>query len=207
MRESVNDLCLFMTWCRPDYSLADARAFIAKSNSDWEKGEQYDFAVLSARDEILLGSVGLNRINRANRSANIGYWVRRTRTRRGVATAALRLVAEFGLKNLGLQRLEILVPGHNWASRRVAERAGAKFEGVLRNRVVLTNKLHDARLYSLIPGDLPGLKIRAPVRDTIENMPPLQSNQKRLEEPPGRPKHPAIMNLSNREPPPMREHL
>jgi hypothetical protein len=40
VRESINELCAFMTWCRPGYSLEDSRAFIARCDSDWEKGEQ-----------------------------------------------------------------------------------------------------------------------------------------------------------------------
>ena len=152
--ESVEDLCRFMTWCRPDYSLEDSQAFVARCNSDWEKGEEYNFAIFDVRDEILIGSIGLNRVDRVNRCANIGYWVRQTRTRRGVATAGTRLIAEFGLRELGFQRLEIIVPDHNLASQRVAEKIGAKFECVLRNRLILTNKLYDARLYSLVPADL-----------------------------------------------------
>ena len=154
VRESVNDLCAFMTWCRPDYSLEDSGSFIAKCDSDWEKGEQYNFAIVDMKDGTLLGSVGLNRIDRAHNFANIGYWVRRTRTRRGVATAATRLIARFGLKELGFHRLEILIPVNNMASQRIAQKAGAKFEGILRNRLILANKLHDAFLFSLTSGDL-----------------------------------------------------
>jgi len=157
VHESARQLRRFMTWYRPGYSLKDSRAFIAQCRVDREKGKQYVFAIVDARNETLLGSIGLNRIDRTNLVANIGYWVRRTWTRRGVATAATRLIAEFGLNELGLQRLEILVPHHNVASRRVAEKAGARLEGVLRKRLVLAEKIHDARLYSLIPGDLTSL--------------------------------------------------
>ena len=42
----------------------------------------------------------------------------------------------------------------NAPSRRVAEKAGAKVEGILRNRVTLNGRLHDAVMHSLVPGDL-----------------------------------------------------
>ena len=154
VRESINELCAFMMWCHPDYSLEDSRAFIASCNSDWEKGNQYNFAVFDVRDETLLGSVGLNHINRAHNFANIGYWVRQSRTRHGVATAATKLIAGFGLKELEFHRLEILVACNNVASQRVAQKAGAKFEGVLQKRLVLADGLHDAFLYSLVAADL-----------------------------------------------------
>ncbi len=154
VHESVRELCRFMTWCRPGYSLAASQAFVAQSGSDWEKGEQYNLAMVDLEAGTLLGSIGLNRLDQTHRTANIGYWVRRSCAGRGVATAATRLIAEFGLKELGLHRLEILVPSHNAASRRVAEKAGARFEGILRNRLVLAGQRHNTCLYSLIPEDL-----------------------------------------------------
>jgi RimJ/RimL family protein N-acetyltransferase len=156
VRESLDELCTFLTWCHPDYRLEESRAFIAKSDSAWEKGEEYNFAILDAAGEILLGGVGLNRIDRVHNFANLGYWVRRSRARRGVMTSATRLIAKFGLMEIGFNRLEILVSEHNLASQRVAEKAGAKFEGVLRNRLVLAGRPHNAFVYSLIAADLTG---------------------------------------------------
>ena len=143
-----------MTWCRPDYSQEDCRAFIARCEDDWKAGEQYSFAIFDVRKKTLLGSVGLNRIDQTHRCANIGYWVRRSHRQRGVATAAVRQVARTGLTELGLRRLEILVPEKNVASQHVALNAQARFEGVLRQRLALADGLHDAFLYSIIPEDL-----------------------------------------------------
>jgi RimJ/RimL family protein N-acetyltransferase len=67
----------------------------------------------------------------ASGTANVGYWVRTSRTGQGIATAAVRLVARFGFEDLGLRRLELLIAVHNVASRRVAEKVGATLEGVL----------------------------------------------------------------------------
>ncbi len=154
VRESLDDLCAFLTWCRPDYRLEESRDFIAKSDSAWEKGEEYNFAIVDATGETLLGGVGLNRIDRVHNFANLGYWVRRSSARRGVATSATRLIAKFGLMEIGFNRLEILVAEHNPASQRVAVKAGAKFEGILRNRLVLAGRPHSAFAYSLIAADL-----------------------------------------------------
>jgi RimJ/RimL family protein N-acetyltransferase len=71
-----------------------------------------------------------------------------------VATAATLLIATFALKDLGLNRLEFLVPAGNLASQRVAQKVAAKFEGVLRNRLMLGGKTQDAVVYSLVVEDL-----------------------------------------------------
>jgi len=44
----------------------------------------------------------------------------------------VRLIARFGFEDLGLLRLlELLIAADNLASRRVAEKVGATFEGVV----------------------------------------------------------------------------
>ncbi|HVU27226.1 MAG TPA: GNAT family N-acetyltransferase [Verrucomicrobiae bacterium] len=154
VRESILPLCTFMTWCVLDYSLQDCLTFIDKSADDWGSGKQYNFAIIDVQTGTLLGSVGLNRIDRLHRCANLGYWVRQSWTQRGVATAAIRLISRFGLIELGFQRLEIRVSGNNLASERVAQKAGAQFEGVLRRRLILADGIYDAFLYSLVSADL-----------------------------------------------------
>ena len=63
-------------------------------------------------------------------------------------------LATFGLEALELERIEIIMSTSNEKSRRVAEKTGARFEGTLRNRLRLHQKLHDAHVYSIIPSDL-----------------------------------------------------
>jgi len=97
----------------------------------------------------------LNNINPENRKrVNLGYWVRTDRTGQGVAVAATRLLAKWGFGVLKLNRIEIVVAVDNARSLRVAEKAGAKKEGVLRNRLDLHGRPHDAVMFSLIPGEV-----------------------------------------------------
>ena len=154
IRESIVELCQWMYWCHPDYSLKDTEDFISLSNAGWEKRQQYDFAIVDPKDATLLGAVGLNQINRIHNFANLGYWVRSNRTRQGIAPAATRLVAQFGLQELRFTRLEIVAAVGNTLSQRVAEKAGAKREGVLRNGLRQNGNPYDAIMYSLIPDDL-----------------------------------------------------
>jgi ribosomal-protein-serine acetyltransferase len=156
VHESIEQLRRWMTWCRAGYSIEDARCFIAKCGEAWEKGEAYSFAIVDLKDDTFLGSVGLNHVSATHNIANLGYWVRDMWAGRGVATSATRLIAGFGLQELGLNRLEILIPVGNVASRRVAQKAGAKFEGALRKRLILAGKCHDATMYSLVAADLAG---------------------------------------------------
>jgi RimJ/RimL family protein N-acetyltransferase len=64
------------------------------------------------------------------------------------------MAARFSFEDLKLNRVELLVPSANVASQRVAEKAGAKREGLLRKRLQLNGIAHDAFVYSLVQEDL-----------------------------------------------------
>ena len=100
-----------------------------------------------------LGGCGLSDFRLNRKIANLGYWVRTSVTRKGVATAITLLLAEFGINELNLKRIEIVVDVDNIASQRVAEKSGAIREGTLRNRVTQYGKPTDAVMFSLIPQD------------------------------------------------------
>ena len=148
VRSSVAELAPFMPWASPSYDEAAARSWLEGQDSSAFQ------CVIVGDDGVLAGSCGLDQINEINHSANLGYWLRSDRTGRGWATRATRLIARHGLTRMGLERVEILMAVDNEASRRVAERAGATFEGTLRHRLLLHGVYHDAHLYSLIRSDL-----------------------------------------------------
>jgi ribosomal-protein-serine acetyltransferase len=153
IHESVAQLSAWMVWAHPQYSMEDTQSFVLKCGPGWEKGEQYSFAMVDLHDGQFLGSVGLSAVNRAHGFANLGYWVRSRKTRHGVATSATRMAARFSFEALGLNRVELLVPTANVASQRVAEKAGAKREGLLRKRLQLNGIAHDAFVYSFVQED------------------------------------------------------
>ena len=154
VRETVHELSRWMPWCHSGYSLTDSASFVDSRQADWDKGEHYSFVIEDTRDRQFLGGTGLNFFNRAHNFANLGYWVRSSQTRRGVAAAAVQLAARFGFQKLKLTRLEIVMAAENSASRSVAEKVNATYEGLLRQRLVLHGRCHDALMFSLVPADL-----------------------------------------------------
>jgi RimJ/RimL family protein N-acetyltransferase len=98
--------------------------------------------------------MGVNHLNREQRFANLGYWVRESAQGTGIAGHCGRLAARFAFETVGVSRLEIVAAHDNVASRKTAERIGGKFEGILRNRLVVNDTSVDAAMYSLIPDDL-----------------------------------------------------
>ncbi|SRR5581483_9704700 len=154
VRESIPEVSKWLPWCHENYSITESRAFISARELPSQGDEWYSFAVVDRESGKFLGGVGLNFINRVHQIANLGYWVRSSATKLGVATAATRLAARFGFEQLGLHRIEIVAAVGNLASQRVAEKAGATREGVLRKRLLINNESHDAVMYSLVREDL-----------------------------------------------------
>lgn len=153
VRESLAELSPWMPWAHADYAKDESRAFIMSRDEARANEEEYGFGIFDAQTLAYLGGVGINAIVRKNRYANLGYWVRTGRTGRGVASGATRLLARFGLEELGFVRIEVIAAVSNLASRRTAEKAGAVFEGILRKRLWLHDRAHDAALYSLVAED------------------------------------------------------
>jgi ribosomal-protein-serine acetyltransferase len=153
VRESINEISVWMPWCHPDYAIEETSTFISTREEAWSNDREYTFGIFDAGTQQFLGSTGLNFINRVHNCANLGYWVRSSCTGRGVASRATRLVARFGLESCGLQRIEILAAVGNHASQRAAEKSGALREAVLRKRLLLWGQPQDAVLYSFIAED------------------------------------------------------
>lgn len=154
VRESINEIAPWMSWCHEGYSREETVAFIRSLEGTPDVERDYSFAVIAATTGEFLGTVGLNRIDRLYQMANLGYWVRTSCARRGVASRAARLIARFGFRELGLQRLEIIAATENHASQRAAEKAGATREGILRKRLLIHGRPHDAVMYSFVEEDM-----------------------------------------------------
>lgn len=149
VRSSITELARYMPWAAGDYDPADTLAWIRRAENDDER----NFVIVD-RQHVIVGSGGLSQINRINQFANLGYWVRSDRYGHGFATRATLLLTRWAFDVLKLGRIEILMSVENEPSRRVAERAGAHYEGVLRNRLLLHDRYHDAHIFSFVPGDL-----------------------------------------------------
>jgi ribosomal-protein-serine acetyltransferase len=149
VRSSLAELTPFMPWATADYGEANVFDWLRDSRAAGD----IRYLILG-EDGELAGGCGLNLFNRFNNSANLGYWLRSDRTGRGYATRAVRLLAGHGLKSVNLERIEIFMSVENEPSRRVAERAGATFEGTQRHRLLLHGRYHDTHVFSLIRGDI-----------------------------------------------------
>ena len=136
------------------YLREHAVGFIERTMADWADGVAAEFALTDPGDGRVVGALGLRRDPSVPRGGIIGYWVATEARGHGVATSATRLVAHWALVKLRLERVSLYTYVGNIASQRVAQHAGFRFEGTLRNWVEYRGQPRDAVMFSLIPEDL-----------------------------------------------------
>ena len=109
-----------MPWAA-DYSRASAQEYLAGSVKGWDEGTEYNYAILTG--DALAGGIGL--MTRCGPGGlEIGYWVHRAYTGRGLATAATAALIEqaFGLP--GVDWVEIVHDELNVASGQIPRKLG-----------------------------------------------------------------------------------
>lgn len=159
VRESLADIKPWMSWAYDGYSMDDVESFIKMNRAGWEERTHYGFAIIDAENGDVLGVCGLNHLHPVYHFCNLGYWVRSSRRGEGLAVRAALLAARYGFEHGGIIRAEIVIAVGNEKSRRVAEKTGAHYEGILLNRMVISKVIADAYMYSIIPQDF-GLDAR-----------------------------------------------
>lgn len=152
--ESIDHISEWLDWCHPNYTRDESASWVLSREHNWNYGLEYNFAIIDPMANKLLGTCTLNNINKKDKVANLGYWVRVSETGKGVCSAAARQVLLFGLRTIQLNRIEIIAALPNRASQKVAENIGGIYEGILRSRVTVESKIYDAKLYSVIKTDI-----------------------------------------------------
>ena len=150
-RESVETVGRWMPWCTSSFSEQDARTWFNQCRASMRTETGYELGVFSEKTGELLGGAALNSINRQYLFCNLGYWVRQSAQRQGVAVRIVHALAPYAFNTLGMQRVEIVIAVGNTASEAVARKCGAQFEGIARNRLQLHGATVSALMFSIVP--------------------------------------------------------
>jgi RimJ/RimL family protein N-acetyltransferase len=149
--ESHHELKPWMPWAQKVPTVEESEAFCRDAHAKWLAREMLDFCFLRRADGALVGRGGLHTIDWSIPKFEIGYWVRSSCARQGIATEATLALVEFARGALEARRIEITSDARNVASRRVAEKSGFVLEGVLRaSRRDPAGELADSCMYARV---------------------------------------------------------
>lgn len=118
-----------------------------------EDGTRIGFAIVDETSGEQLGLALAPTIEPEAATVELGYVVTPGARGRGVATAALGLLTDWALRELGALRVELRISVENEPSKRVAERCGYVREGVLRSVHVKEGLREDVEVWSRLPSD------------------------------------------------------
>jgi RimJ/RimL family protein N-acetyltransferase len=158
LNSSVDHLKPFMPWADElPQSVDDSRALLRRFRAAFDTNEQFVYGMFAADESELLGGCGLHpRVGAGG--LEIGYWVRASAARQGIATEATGALTRAGFEVCGADRIEIRIDPANVASLGVPQKLGFPEEVRLRRRLPgrPDEPLHDAVVFTLFREDFKG---------------------------------------------------
>lgn len=130
------------------YTLADSQRYIDFATSP---AAEQELALCIEVEGEAAGSISLLfKHDISRRAAETGYWLGWAHWGRGIATAAVRALTDYGFAQVDLTRIYALVFSSNEASARVLSKAGFELEGRLRQAVTKDGCTQDGLLFAAI---------------------------------------------------------
>jgi ribosomal-protein-alanine N-acetyltransferase len=84
------------------------------------------------------------------KTSEIGYWLGEPFWNKGIATAAVKLLTQYGFKQLDLVRIHTGVFEYNLASMKVLEKCGYEKDGIFKKSVLKNGSIWDEHRYSKV---------------------------------------------------------
>lgn len=101
-------------------------------------------------DGLLSGGIGLHGLEDVFRyNAEMGYWLDESAWGKGIMTACVVHMVDWGFKNLDYTRIFARPFSNNPASKKVLEKAGFEFEALLKETVVKNDEVLDELIYAV----------------------------------------------------------
>ena len=108
-------------------------------------------------DGTVIGDVALQSIDNKNRSCSIGMGIAKIENRnRGYGKQAVRLILDYGLNSLGMERITANTLEINISAQKSLEKLGFVLEGRERKAVYFGGKRYDRLNYSLLAEEYKG---------------------------------------------------
>ncbi len=151
VKANYDHLRPFLLWIVPDYSVEMAREFIKQSQKDSAEKKRQGFGIFS--NEKLIGSIGFNKFDWKCRKTEIGYWIAKDFSGKGIISKSCKVLINYAFDELKMNRIEIRCATENARSRAIPEKLGFQLEGILRQALWRHTRVYDDAIYGLLKDD------------------------------------------------------
>ena len=141
----------WMPWVDGTTSADDTAEFIDASLEQY--GNQQGLNLGIWYEGELCGTIGYVYWDMIHKKTEIGYWLDRSHTGKGIITRCTQALVDYAFDVLRMNRIQISCGTGNKASCAVAERLGFKHEGLIRDGEWLYDHYHDLNVYALLAGE------------------------------------------------------
>ena len=139
----------WMPWVNENFSLESVKEFYKRTLVKFAYNED-ELAVNIVFKGEIVGSTGFHEIDRKCKSAEIGYWLAKDATGKGLVTKSVAKLLDYGFDELKLNRIVIKCVPENAKSRAIPERLGFTQEGIEREAGWLHTRFVDHVVYAML---------------------------------------------------------
>ena len=144
----------WLPWLDKTQTSADTRTFIRNTLEQF--ADTGGIVAAICYDEQIVGVIGYNQIDWANRVGCIGYWLAESYQGQGLMTMSCKCMVDYSFVTLGLNRVVIMGATENDRSRAIPERLGFIQEGTAREAEWLYDHFVDHAVYAMLRRHWPG---------------------------------------------------
>jgi len=130
VKDSIKVQKEFSPWSKTD-NQETIIGYIKSSIKRWKTGNRYLYFIFDKKNKYFLGEISLHRFVKWNKTAEMGYWIKPSATKKGYCQEAVKVMEKLAFAG-DLNRLVLKVDSLNKFSIRTAELAGYHLDGVLR---------------------------------------------------------------------------
>ncbi len=117
-------------WPNATRKIEDTLKYLFDKEEETKKGKKVEYGIFFKNEYI--GNIAIFDIDEKHKSAEVGYWLSSSHTRKGYMTEALRILERDAFERMKLNRVELWCDEENQASIGVAKKCGYQYEGKLR---------------------------------------------------------------------------
>lgn len=102
------------------------------------------------KENILVGSIALVKIDKKHRFVEIGYWLREDYQGNGIITRSCKRLIDYTFKTMEINRIVIKIAKPNIKSLAIPQKLGFIHEGTLREALYINEEYFDLEIFSLL---------------------------------------------------------
>jgi len=128
----------------------EALEFIDRMQKRFENRAGIRWGITRHDDDTVMGTCSFHHFISEHRCVETGYDLNRAYWGQGIQIECMPAVLGFGFQDLGVERIEAIIDDANIASKKLLLKLGFTYEGCLRHRYLIGDRMEDEFYYGLL---------------------------------------------------------